>query len=171
MQTGASLAQPTGMRSEVHVAIIGLLGVFTGCSETIRHHTLPPSNLGSDATTEVVERSGDADIVETEVTSVDHVRGLLEGAGLGLLIGGGIGVVSGYAQGNDPCDGVCILAFSAGDKAVLEGIVLGGIGGAVGAVFGGIIGHRVTETYTAAVPRVTVAPNHDGLTASATWRF
>ena len=54
------------------------------------------------------------------------------GIGIGFLVGAGVGVISGFASGNDQ-EG--FLSFSAEDKALRGGMILG----AVGALIGGIV--------------------------------
>jgi hypothetical protein len=82
---------------------------------------------------------------ETVVTTTErsHTKGALQGLGLGILVGGGVGAVVGYAQGDDPqCEPGTFICFRmrAQDKAMLDGLIGGGIGGIAGAIIGGIIG-------------------------------
>lgn len=77
------------------------------------------------------------EIVRIEETS--HGRGAIQGLGAGAGIGALTGGLIGLASGDDDCSGEdhgCILEFSAGEKAVILGIFLGGIGGLVGLVVG-----------------------------------
>lgn len=59
--------------------------------------------------------------------------GALRGAGIGLLIGAGVGALIGIAHGSDPPG---IISFSAGEKALMFGVPLGGAGVVLGAVAG-----------------------------------
>lgn len=75
-----------------------------------------------------------------------HLRGALEGLGIGGGIGAGLGIVIGLASGDDECTddhGDCFFAFSAGDKAVIGAILLGGLGGAVGLIVGAMKGSTI----------------------------
>lgn len=74
----------------------------------------------------------DRDDVTTVV--VEGGSNVLHGMGIGGLIGGGAGMVAGFASGDDPPNQ--LLAFSAGEKAMM-GFVGGGV---VGVVVGGIAG-------------------------------
>ncbi len=78
-----------------------------------------------------------------EVRDVRHLRGAVEGLGLGALIGAGTGAVLGYAEGDDQCTGECFLAFSAETKAILGAIVVGGLGAGVGLVIGALKGSTI----------------------------
>lgn len=59
-----------------------------------------------------------------------------KGVGFGTLIGGGIGAVSGLVSGDDTDGG--LLQFSAGEKALMGGILLGLAGGVTGGVIGAL---------------------------------
>jgi hypothetical protein len=76
------------------------------------------------------------EIVRIEDTS--HGLGAVQGLGIGVGIGALTGALIGYSSGDDECseDSWCILQFTAGEKAVLAGIALGGLGGLVGLVVG-----------------------------------
>lgn len=75
-----------------------------------------------------------------DVTSLDVRRrrssgaGGLRGAGIGGLVGVLSGVTIGFASGSD--DPSTFLAFSAGEKAAVLGVALGGLGAVVGGVIG-----------------------------------
>lgn len=64
-----------------------------------------------------------------EIRFVNSGRGGVEGLGLGLLCGALTGAALGLADGDDPQG---FISFSAEAKAVMGGIILGGIGGVVG---------------------------------------
>ena len=83
-----------------------------------------------------VDRS---DITGMDV-SVGQERKVLKGLGVGMLIGAGSGVVIGLASGDD--EGT-FLAFTAEEKALMAGLVLGLAGGAVGLIVGAIDTHDV----------------------------
>ncbi len=105
----------------------------------------------------------------------DHVRGALEGAGVGLLVGAAGGAVVGYASGDDPpCsdESWFCLSFSAGEKAEILGVYAGGLGAVSGLVLGGLIGSRSVYEYAdGPVPQVSVVATPGHASASATWRF
>jgi hypothetical protein len=73
--------------------------------------------------------------------------GALEGLGLGSLIGAATGVALGFAAGDDPkCmnqESNCYpLELSAGDKALLFGVIGVLAGGLIGTVVGAAVGHQ-----------------------------
>ena len=84
-----------------------------------------------------------------------HGRGALEGAVIGAAVGALAGALFGASQGSDPApvpmctdvDGGMICTtigghgLSAGEKAAIGGVALGVIGGGVGALIGGLVGH------------------------------
>lgn len=84
-----------------------------------------------------------------KVTDVRHGRGAAEGAGIGALIGAATGAAIGLADGDDECspEGWCFLAFTAGEKAVIAGVLLGGVGGVIGLVAGAITGSKFVYSY------------------------
>lgn len=87
------------------------------------------------------------------------LRGLLWG-GLGGVVGGG---VIGFVSGDDECDpgSWCILEFTAGEKAAIGAVMLGGIGGASGIVIGALLPGRHWESV--AVPiEVGAEPSPSG---------
>ena len=107
-------------------------------------------------------------------TTVSHGRGALEGLALGAASGIAAGVAIGLASGDDHCnpDSFCILQFSAGDKAIIGGAVLGSIGLGLGALLGAAIGSRdVYERDSGVVPgmSVMVAPGRAG--GALSWSF
>ena len=77
-----------------------------------------------------VERS---EIVELEV-SIQRQRRVLKSLGVGLLVGAGSGVLLGLASGDDPPE--MFLAFTAEEKALVGGAMLGLTGGVVGLIVG-----------------------------------
>ena len=89
----------------------------------------------------------DGEIVR--IKDVRHGRGAIEGLGIGGGIGVGIGVLVGLASGDDECDsetsdhGGCWFSFSAGDKAMIGGILLGGLGGFLGLIVGAMKGSTI----------------------------
>jgi hypothetical protein len=108
------------------------------------------------------------------VTTIDHARGAWEGLGFGLLAGITTGAVIGLASGDDHCsaNGFCLFQFSAGDKAILGGIVVGGAGLVLGGLLGAVIGSRdVYELDASYLPRIStaIAPGH--VSAGLTWSF
>jgi len=75
--------------------------------------------------------------------STRRTRHTLQGAGIGGLVGAGIGLVGGYASGDD--DPNQFMAMSAGGKAALGAMVLGVAGLAIGSVVGAL---HVTDQWT-----------------------
>jgi hypothetical protein len=107
-------------------------------------------------------------------TTFRHGRGFVEGLGVGALSGVAVGAALGLASGDDKCaeDSFCFFQFSAGEKAAIFGIALGGIGLALGGAIGAVAGSRdVHEIGPAYVPRVTatLAPGHTG--GGLAWSF
>lgn len=107
--------------------------------------------------------------------SVDHLRGALEGAGVGTLAGAAAGAVAGFAEGDDPPCGdeewFC-LRFSAGDKAMILGVAGAGSGAMIGLLVGAAIGS--TDHYERAPawrPTVNASVTPSGGQATATWQF
>ena len=75
------------------------------------------------------------------ITTTSHPIGALEGLGLGFLGGAAVGAVIGLADGDDVCDtsrgsDFCVAVFTAGEKAILLGVVFGALGGLVGLAVG-----------------------------------
>ncbi len=93
---------------------------------------------------------------------------LANGALFGLVSGGAVGAIIGFAGGDDDESGL----FTAQDKALILGGVLGGIG----LVFGTAIGASMESDIWESVPleriRVGVLPRQDGaLALTASLRF
>lgn len=78
-------------------------------------------------------------------------KGALRGAGIGLVAGVASGVLIGMASGDDSCNedtdyfNFCNLAFSAGEKALIYGVALGGVGTIGGAIVGASTGSERWE--------------------------
>jgi hypothetical protein len=82
-----------------------------------------------------------------KVVRVRHSIGALEGLGLGFGAGALAGAVIGFADGDDVCDSsrgedFCYYDNTAGEKAVLLGVVFGALGGLIGVAVGGLRGSR-----------------------------
>jgi len=151
------------MRSALLVATVGFVG---GCThhrpltelsevvggeltvETTSHQRIDarayPSADGVQITNEDRQPIATGEI--DEVTEIKRGRGALEGGGIGALGGIAAGVILGFAAGDDPCDENverdCYYAFTAGQNAMIFGIIFGGLGGLGGLVVGAIIGSR-----------------------------
>jgi hypothetical protein len=96
---------------------------------------------------------GGRDIAHESVASavqLNHAVGFIQGLGLGILTGAATGIVMGLASGDDPpCDDdFCIFEFTAGDKALLLGMIFGTGGGILGPIIGGIRGSRDHYDFT-----------------------
>jgi hypothetical protein len=79
------------------------------------------------------------------VTDERTLRGAAEGLGLGFAAGALTGVVIGLADGDDPpCDegghNWCLFNMTAGEKAIVGGVLLGGLGSIVGLAIGTVKG-------------------------------
>lgn len=81
-----------------------------------------------------------ASISRLEVSGGERSRmsGFGRGAGFGFLIGVGVGGMLGFADGDDDCAeaGWCFVELSASEKALLGGVVIGGLGGMIGGIVG-----------------------------------
>lgn len=120
--------------------------------------------------------SGDVSLWQTyKVTAVKRGRGALEGLGLGIVIAGGTGALIGLASGDDECDPdrECFLAFTAGEKAVITGVVFGSLGGLLGLLVGVAFGSRdVYEIAGSAPPTPRFVPSGPpGSAAGMTFHF
>ena len=107
-------------------------------------------------------------------TTVSRGRGLAEGLALGGLGGAALGIVLGLADGDDKCppDNFCLIQFSAGAKAAIGGIALGGIGLVLGGLLGVAVGsHDVYEIDPAYVPRVSATIAHGRTNGGLSWSF
>ena len=85
-------------------------------------------------------------ILTSKVESVrfkNHRNGAIEGLGIGFLFGGLFGAMIGFSSSDDQDRG--ILSFKRKDKMVMHAVVLGGISGATGLIFGATVGS--TEEY------------------------
>lgn len=108
-----------------------------------------------------------------KIKDVSHARGALEGLGLGVGIGALTGGAIGLASGDDDCsneDHGCFLEFSAGEKAAILGILLGGLGGLVGLVVGAAKGSTTIYEHSRAGVTVRVG-GPEGSTAGLTMTF
>lgn len=116
------------------------------------------------------------------VTRVEVSRGLqkkfvAKGFAYGALGGGIVGALMGFSMGDDDCSGeseagsFCLEVMTAGDKAVVFGLAVGLVGGAIGAVSG----FFPSETWEdAPLPRPALGfsvTNHGGVGAVLTVRF
>ncbi|HUF12027.1 MAG TPA: hypothetical protein VMN78_02880 [Longimicrobiales bacterium] len=82
--------------------------------------------------------------IERSLGRRSRLSGAARGAGKGLLAGAGGGAVLGFASGDDPTS---LLSFTAEEKALLAGTLLGVSGVAVGGIIGLIVpGQRWEHT-------------------------
>jgi hypothetical protein len=99
--------------------------------------------IGSDSTswldpgTHELKTVCTAEVMQVEL--VDRDKGMLEGLGIGLLTGALTGAAMGFADGDDPPGW---FSITAGEKAAIGGLVLGGVGGLSGTFVGTVSGHR-----------------------------
>ena len=125
-----------------------------------------------------LRRDGRADSLSiplAQVTAIELSQGQRtqgrRGMGIGFLAGAGFGVLIGLADGDDPPEN--FIQFSAAEKAMLGGAVLGAVGGVVGGVAG--LASR-TERWqrvplAEARGRVGVVPRPGGVGLSVSMRF
>lgn len=97
------------------------------------------------------------------VVEVQRARGAIQGIGIGALSGIAAGIAIGFASGDDKCDMAierdCYYTLTAGGKAVIGGVVLGGLGGIGGLIVGAIYGaHDIYEYGSAPAPVPRVMP-------------
>jgi hypothetical protein len=107
-------------------------------------------------------------------TKISRVRGALEGAAIAGVGGAALGVMAGFASGDDECpDGrSCFFLFTAGDKAKILGLGLAGFGSIAGGLIGLAVGSRdVYSTQPAYVPRLSPVIAPDGGGAHMAWSF
>lgn len=115
-----------------------------------------------------------ASISRLEVSGGERSRmsGFGRGAGFGFLIGAGVGGMWGFADGDDECSGDnwCLFQMSAGEKALLGGVVIGGLGGVIGGLFG--VANPGERWQRVPVRRVAAGPAPGGgFTASVSLAF
>lgn len=89
-----------------------------------------------------------------------------KGFGIGFLIGGGVGVLAGYASGDDEPG---FVAFTAAGKALFAGVFLG----LLGATLGGIVGVANANKQWEEVPNLELGvwPQPGGLGVSVAFGF
>ena len=98
-----------------------------------------------------VERS---EIAAMDV-SIQRQRKVLKGLGVGLLLGAASGVVIGLASGDDEGG---LIAFTAEEKALMAGAMLGLTGGVVGLIVGLVRRHDVWSPVLPGDVDLTVLP-------------
>ena len=104
-----------------------------------------------------------------KIKDVSHGRGAIEGLGIGAGLGGLMGGLIGLASGDDECESECFIEFSAGEKAVILGVVLGGLGGLIGLVVGAAKGSTTVYEHESGVSVRVGGPA--GSTAGLTMTF
>ena len=108
------------------------------------------------------------------ITDIQVSRGQRRQVGGGIVMGGaigaGVGMLLGFAAGDDDPG---ILAMSAGDKAAIGAVLLG----VAGAGIGGLVGARSSREKWEHVPlggvaaRIGLAPRGDGVALHVSARF
>jgi hypothetical protein len=109
-----------------------------------------------------------------EVVIVDHVAGLVQGMGVGVLIGLGAAGLGALSGDDPPCESGTWFCWrlSAGDKALVGGVGIGVPAVLVSGIVGAIIGQR--DHYVIASPeraRVMVTPIPHGGAMLVSWSF
>jgi hypothetical protein len=103
--------------------------------------------VATDAETLTLSLEGGAtrDVAWSSVRKIDVSRGrrsagggFLRGAGIGLAAGATVGALAGALSGDDPPCQDCWFRFSAGEKAAIDGVLLGGVGTILGGVTGAV---------------------------------
>jgi hypothetical protein len=98
---------------------------------------VPPAATGARS------EDGDLSLVDlSELRGIEvkrRARGAFDGLVWGFLAGAAAGAIAGAIQGDDPPEQ--FIRFTAPQKAVAGGLLLGGAGGLVGALVGALIGH------------------------------
>ncbi|MEJ7813164.1 MAG: hypothetical protein WKG32_22330 [Gemmatimonadaceae bacterium] len=103
-------------------------GLRVGTVAGVRGDSLDLKVAGRDTTVTVSA----SELTRLEVSRGQRRQGR-KGMGMGLLIGAAGGAVLGYASGDDESG---FIAFSAGEKAVLSGVVFGVLGTVIGGLAG-----------------------------------
>lgn len=93
-----------------------------------------------------VFRTSTGEIVDpgsvVRMTDTRRLRGAAEGLGLGAGAGVLLGIVLGFASGDDPPCDECWFNMTAGEKAAFAGTGLGLVGGVIGLAAGTIVGSQ-----------------------------
>lgn len=102
-----------------------------------------------------------------EISLISYGKGVAEGFVTGAAIGFAGGFFIGYADGDDPPSNEPFgdfLRFSAGEKGLILGVALGGLGAIVGIVTGAISGSRekMIIKYNQPVNAANLLPKHNG---------
>jgi hypothetical protein len=176
----------------MRLAVVAAISLAAASGACTRHHHIATLQAGKTVTvettdgaaveatvvphaTEIVLADTTGRVVQTQhiaqVVDVRRGRGALDGALIGGLTGIAFGAVLGFAEGDDQCGDICILRFSAEDKAALLGGMLGIVGGGAGAIVGAIAGSR--DVYVFGDSReVRITPNGPrGSVAGVTFEF
>lgn len=173
--------------------VLSLLGLVA-CTRTTQVESLAPYLARAEGlqlrsgervrVERIVAQDGDSVVIASErgarrialddVTGVerrDRWRGFRQGAGVGLVVGGLAALAAGVHRqatcddppdgGNDSCEGEVVLVGVVGAAGT---VLLGAIGGAIGAA----LGH--TDVYKQRIP-ISVAPTRDGVSALWTIEF
>jgi hypothetical protein len=81
------------------------------------------------------------DVPDIKTIKIVKGSGALPGLAYGFLIGGAVGAAIGLASGDDAPH---FVRFTAGQKALIAGAVLGAAGGVIGLIVGGSTGNEQT---------------------------
>jgi len=135
--------------------IVGRQSMVTGQRDIKVSHL----QMALDSTSWLEPRTGRFETVATAriravriVARKNHGRGALIGLGEGLLMGAAFGALLGFAGGDDPpCQsgtGFC-WRFTAGETAAFGAVVLGAVGGSLGALIGLLVGSEEIYRFSA----------------------
>lgn len=132
-----------------------IVDVPTGASVTVeRIDGSEVEGRLADHPTQVVFVDKRGHIIPTEriarVVDIDRGRGAFEGATIVGVAATAVGAAIGYADGDDKCGEICvsscselcILTFTAREKAAMTGALFGMVGAGAGAIIGAVIGSR-----------------------------
>jgi hypothetical protein len=130
----------------------------------IRMHEQKALLVGTRSDTLVLTTDTELTVAVADVVRLDVLRGRKSktwaGAGIGFLVGGVAGFAIGLASGDDPPGW---FSYTAEQKAVAGGVVLGLAGGLVGGIVGAVSKTDQWEEIPSDRFRVSLLPAHRGI--------
>ena len=142
----AQSALPVRPGDRVRVEADHVRGVFTVVSVEERALTV----RRGEGAAPIALQLGDLDRLEVDRGLRSRRRAAGRGAVFGAVGGGLAGIAAGLADGDDRCDAGswCLFQMSAGEKAVIGGLVFAGAGTLVGVAIGTLLPGREWEPCT-----------------------